>query len=690
MSAQAQTYTYPQIKKDQIVDNYHGQQIKDPYRHLEDPDSSSTIEWVNQQNQLTQNFIKGQTRQKINKQLTTMWNYPRYSLPSRSGNYYFFWKNSGLQNQPVLYIQESLQGDARVLLDPNQLSKDGTISISTHKPSDDGKLMAYGLSQSGSDWQEIRIKNTQTLQDFDEVIKWTKFTGIAWTKDNKGFFYNRFPETGTVSKEDEFNYSKVYWHEVGTPQSKDILVYERPDAKELNFYPFITEDGQYLVLHIYQGTSSKNRIYYRKINDNGPFVKLLDDNDADYSFIGNQGPKFYFRTDKNAPRKRMIAIDLSRPDKQDWQEIIPEGEDIISFASLTNKKKEFVVVYLHNAHHLMKRYDLNGKLIASVELPTIGSVSGMTGKEKDTEIFISFTSFLYPSSVFRYDFKSQKLSMFRKPAVNIDASQFETRQVFYPSKDGTKVSMFITHKKGIKLDGSHPTLLYGYGGFNLSLTPAFSISRLNWIQQGGIFVLSNLRGGGEYGESWHKSGMLEKKQNVFDDFISAGEWLIANKYTSTSKLAIQGGSNGGLLVAATMLQRPDLFGAVICQVPVIDMLRYHKFTVGRYWVPEYGNAEKDPEHFKFMYAYSPLHNVKKNIKYPPILVTTADTDDRVVPLHAKKYVATLQEASNGENLILLRVETKAGHGSGKPTSKVIDEQSDIFAFLYRLFEMKQK
>lgn len=673
-------------RKGDVVDDYHGAKVADPYRWLEDPQSEETNAWVEEQNEVTFAYLKSiPYREQIRERLTELWDYPRYSAPYKKGGRYFFSKNDGLQNQSVLYMQETLQSEPVVVLDPNTFSTDGTVALTGSSLSEDGLLLAYGTSSSGSDWQENRIRRVDDGSDYPEVIRWCKFSSIAWRHDNTGFFYNRLPEPGTVAEEDQNNYSRVYWHTLGTQQEEDALVYERPEAKELSFSPSITDDGAYLVLTVWHGTDAENRLYYREVNSDGPFIRLLDDADAMYSVVGNSGPVFYIHTDLNAPRGRIIAIDLRSPERENWQELIAQQDDVIAFVSLINS--QFVVTYMQDAHHQMMIYDLDGSFDHEIPLPTLGSVVEISGKPEDTEMFVSFTSYLFPPTTYHYDFPSSALTLFRRPEILFDPDDYETEEVFYPSKDGTRIPMFLTYKKGLQLDGTNPTFLYGYGGFNISLTPSFAVSRLLWLEHGGIFALANLRGGNEYGEEWHKAGMLEKKQNVFDDFIAAGEWLIANKYTSTPKLAINGGSNGGLLVAACMVQRPDLYGAVVCAVPVIDMLRYHKFTVGRYWVGEYGNAELDAEQFKFMYAYSPLHNVKDGVAYPATLILSADTDDRVVPSHAKKFAARLQEANGGPNPILLRIETKAGHGLGKPTTKVIEELTDVYAFLFDRFGM---
>ena len=547
--------------------------------------------------------------------------------------------------------------------------------------------MAYVIAASGSDWQEIHIRNTETGQDFDDVLQWCKFSGIAWKSDNSGFFYNRYPAPDTVEATKRGNSDNaVYWHKVGTPQSDDVLVYSSPDDPELAFAPFATDDKEYLCLYVWHGAINRNRIYYRSLDSDDDFIRLLDDADAEYDFVGNDGRNFYVKTDLEASHGRIIAIDLDNPAPENWRTIIPEQDDTIMFSSIINN--QLVLIYMHNAYNLVKIYDLDGSFIRDVPLPGIGSIVEFSGSQNDTEMFLHFTSYLYAPTIFRYDFAAHTLTTWKESGIDFPVDEYETEQVFYESKDGTKVSMFITHKKDMPLDGNNPTILYGYGGYSISLTPEFHPQILSWLALGGVYVVANLRGGAEYGEDWHQAGMLENKQNVFDDFIAAGEWLVENRYTSAKKLAIMGGSNGGLLVSVCMIQRPDLFGAVICRVPVTDMLRYHKFTAGRFWTPEYGNAEENPEHFAFMYNYSPLHNVKQDETYPPLLITTADHDDRVVPLHSKKFAATIQEADSGQNPLLLRLDMKAGHGLGKPTTKQIDELTDIHAFLVRTLNIQ--
>ena len=678
----------PVARRDEtIIDNFHGTSVADPYRWLEDAASAETQAWSEAQDAAARAYLASiPVREQIQQRLTELYDYPKYSVMSHYGDHYFFTLNTGLQNQAVLYKQTTLNGEPEVLLDPNTLSEDGTVALINESFSEDGTLMAYSTSQSGSDWQQVRIRRVDDGSDFTDVIQWVKFSNIAWKHDNSGFYYTRFPVPGSVPPEDESNFSKVYWHTLNTPQDRDQLIYERPDDKELGFTPIITDDGTYLVLHVWHGTDTQNRVYYRKVESNESFVRLLDEADAAYNFIGNDGPVFYFNTDLKAPRGRIIAIDTRSLERANWHELVPQQQDAIAAAFMAHS--EIVIIYMHDAHHILQRYSVEGQHLGDIALPALGSIMNAFSKTRDNEFFLTFSSFLIPPSSYRYDFEQDTLSLLHSPQLAFNADEYETEQVFYPSKDGTRIPMFLTYKKGIKRDGNNPVLLYGYGGFSISMTPAFSLVSLLWAEHGGIYAVANLRGGGEYGEEWHQAGMLDRKQNVFDDFIAAGEWLIAEQYTRKELLAINGGSNGGLLTATCLVQRPDLYGAVVCEVPVIDMLRYHRFTVGRYWTGEYGDAEKNAEHFTFLYAYSPLHNVKSGVHYPPTLIMTADTDDRVVPAHAKKFTATIQRAHAGDNPPLLRLEMKAGHGMGKPTSKIIEERSDMLAFLFQVFEMK--
>lgn len=670
------------MRKDNIVENYHGTQVADPYRWLEDSLSPESQAWIEEQNRITREFLNTPLRDQLKRRLTELWNYPKYDLPKEVKGRLFFQKNDGLQNQAVLYVQDK-GGKPVQVLDPNTFSADGTVALSGYGVSKDGKKLAYTTSASGSDWQQIRIRNVDSCEEYPETINWCRFTSLPWTPDGQGLYYSRFPEPGTVAPEEQSNYCHVCYHKLGTSQEEDILVFEMPEDKELGFTPFITEDGQYLVLVVYRGTSPRNRFYYRPLSSNGEFVRLLDREDAAYWFIGSIGTRFFFHTDLDAPRGRIIAIDIDRPHKEKWQEIVAEDADVIDGAEMVGG--HLVITYMHHAQHRVEVFTPQGDSRGELSLPEIGAVLGVSGQFDNPTAYLVFTSFLYPPALFSFDLPKGELKPFGESGRTFDPQQFEVSQVFYTSKDGTRVPMFITHKKGLALDGGNPAVLYGYGGFNISMTPGFSPTQLMFLERGGVYAIACLRGGSEYGEEWHLAGMLENKQNVFDDFAAAGEWLIANKYTGKNRLAIMGRSNGGLLVGASITQRPDLFGAAVCWVPVIDMLRYHRFTVGRYWIPEYGNAEENPEHFRFMYAYSPLHNVRKNVDYPPTLIMTADTDDRVVPGHALKFAATLHEKYTGNNPILLRVEMKAGHGHGKPVSKLIDEAADIYAFLFKVF-----
>ncbi len=678
---------YPIARRETVLDNYHGFEVADPYRWLESPDSNETLAWVEKQNRLTEKFLAdAPQRQNITERLTQLWNYPRYSAPSKTDTRYFFRKNDGLQNQSVLYMQKTLDSQPQVVINPNLFSEDGTIAMTGSAATKDGTLLAYGLSSHGSDWQKIKIKKIDAGEDFPETLQYCRYASVAWLHDDSGFYYNRFPDPNTVAQEDRYNYSSVWFHKLDTLQSEDSLVYHDPNNKELGFVPFLTEDGKYLMLYVYHGAEPKNRVYYRPVDSSEPFIKLLDEADARYEPIGNIGPVFYFQTDLDAPRGRVIAIDIRQPARDKWRTVIPESEDVIDSASLINNR--LVLSRMHNVHHLLKIYDPDGSFAADIPLPTLGTVDSISGRQEDREMFFIFTSYLFPATIYRYDFASGVTSVFRKPQIDFDHSSYETEQLFATSKDGTPIPVFVTHRKDLVRDGSNPAILYGYGGFGNSINPFFSVAVMNWLEMGGVFAVANIRGGGEYGESWHQAGMREHKQNVFDDFIAAAEYLIAQKYTSAQKLGIWGGSNGGLLTAACMLQRPDLFAAVVSAVPVTDMLRYPKFTIGRYWMPEYGDAEHSLHEFEYLYAYSPLHNVKEGTTYPPILVTTADTDDRVAPLHAKKFVAALQQKASSENPILLRVETRAGHGVGKPTTKVIQELADSYTFLYITLKMR--
>jgi len=680
--------SYPATKKVDVVHDYHGTRVPDPYNWLEDTNSADTKAWVEEQNKVTFGFLNQiPARARIKQRLTELWNYERYTVPRMEGGRYFYSRNSGLQNQNVIYTLSSLTGEPRVLLDPNTLAADGTVALSQYAISDDGKRMAYGIQTAGSDWVEWKVKDVATGQDLPDHVRWSKFSGASWLPDGSGFFYSRYDEPKGETRLTGANYfHKLYFHKLGTGQKDDVLVYERKDQKEWGFQGEVTDDGRYLVITIWQGTEPKNRTYYKDLKDaNAKVVPLLDGFDAEYEFIDNDGPVFWFRTDNGAPRYRVIAVDTRKPEPANWKTVVAETGDTLDSINVINNK--FVAQYLHDARSVVKVYDLKGKLERELALPGLGTTNGFTGKRTDKETFYSYTSYNTPVTIYRLDMKTLKSEVFRQPKVGFNPNDYETKQVFYQSKDGTKVPMFITARKGLKLDGQNPTLLYGYGGFNISLTPTFSVPNLVWMEMGGIYAVPNLRGGGEYGKAWHEAGMKANKQNVFDDFIAAAEYLIANKYTSTPKLAIAGGSNGGLLVGAVVTQRPDLFGATLPAVGVMDMLRFHKFTIGWGWVSDYGSPDK-PDEFRYIYKYSPLHNIKPGTSYPATMVTTADHDDRVVPGHSFKYAAAMQAAQAGPAPILIRIETRAGHGAGKPTSKQIEETADRWGFLYKVLGME--
>ena len=680
---------YPTTRTADQTDTYFGTTIADPYRWLEDTDSPETKRWVEAQNAVTQSYLATiPQREAIRARLTKLWNYPKYSAPFREGGRQFYFENSGLQNQSVLYVRDSLdpRAPARVLLDPNALSPDGTVALSVAEPSPDGALLAYGTSASGSDWQEFHVRDVATARDLPDTLRWIKFSGASWTRDGKGFFYSRYdePKAGNALTNVNRN-QKLYYHRLGTAQSADVLVYEQPDQPDWIFDARVTEDGRYAVITVSEGTDPKTRIYYIDLAEphapkvTNPVVRLLDAFDALYAFVDNDGRTLFFRTDKDAPRGRVIAVNVAAPRPDRWRTVIPQDKDALESAVVVGDR--FVATYLQDAKSSVRFHDLaTGHRTGELALPGIGSVDGISGKRGDPDFYYTFTSYLYPTAVFRYDLKRERNEAYKSPKIDFDASRYETRQLFVTSKDGTRVPMFVTGRKGMPLDGTNPTLLYGYGGFNVSLTPAFSPATLVWLEMGGVYAVANLRGGGEYGEEWHLAGTKERKQNVFDDFIAAAEYLVREKYTSSAKLAISGGSNGGLLVGAAMTQRPDLFGVALPAVGVMDMLRFHKFTIGWAWTSDYGSAD-DPAAFRYLRAYSPYHNLKPGTKYPATLVTTADHDDRVVPGHSFKFAAALQAAQAGPAPVLIRIETKAGHGAGKPTSKQLEEAADRYAFL---------
>lgn len=751
LSVAAGPIQYPESKKVEVVDVYHGTSVSDPFRWLEDDNAAETKSWVEQQNAVTFRYLDGiPQRAGIKSKLTKLWNYERFGSPNKEGGKYFYSRNDGLQPQAVLYVADSLTAEPRVLLDPNTYRDDGTVALSGTVPNEQGTLLAYGIADAGSDWNTWRIRDIATGKDLADEIRWVKFSAASWTKDGKGFFYTRYAEPAKDKVLTQVNEDPmVYYHAVGTDQSKDVLVYSRPDRPRWGFSAGVTEDGQYLILNVSEGTDRKNRVFYRSLKDGiaatvddkvrqaeqairavsdqlkkfdektppaarqavmegikkatevrdqlvaankasaHGFIELLPDFDASYDFIGNDGATFFFVSDKNAPRQRLLSIDTNKPDRANWKEVIPQSDATLTGVSLTGE--HFVANYLRDARSEVKVFDLTGKLVRSVELPGIGTAAGFGGRRDDPETFYTYTSYTMAPAIFRYDVKTGESKPWKVAKVDFDASAFETKQVFYTSKDGTKVPLFITSKKGIALDGTNPTLLYGYGGFNVPMTPGFSPANIAWMDMGGVYAVACIRGGGEYGESWHQAGTKLAKQNVFDDFIAAAEWLIQEKYTQPAKLAIYGGSNGGLLVGACMAQRPELFGAAIPAVGVMDMLRFHLFTIGWAWKSDYGSSE-DPEQFKVLNAYSPYHQMLRKVgtKFPSTMVTTGDHDDRVVPGHSFKFAAALQQAHKGDNPVLIRIEVRAGHGAGTPTEKRIQQAADIYSFLVSELRMSPK
>jgi prolyl oligopeptidase len=683
---------YPNTRRGDLVETFHGVRVADPYRWLEEDirQSKDVTDWATAENKITSRYLASiPERERIRRRLTDLWNFAQYSSPFKEGGRYFYFKNDGLQNQAVLYAMESLEGSPRALIDPNAWSKDGTIALAGVVPSEDGKCLAYGVAEAGSDWTTWRVLEIRSGKPSADELKWTKFTRAAWTKDSKGFFYSRYEEPKKGAEFQVLNLnSKLYYHRVGAPQSDDVPVYFRPDHPEWMYEGTVSDDGRWLVITTGRGTDEKYRVTVKDLTE--PYampVELIDNFDHEFTFAGNDGAVLYFQTDVDAPRRRVIAIDLARPQRAAWKEVIPQAAETLHEVNLIGNL--FVAQYLKDVKPQVKVFAMDGRYVREVQFPDIGSASGFHGRRTDTETFYSFSSFATPPSIYRYDMITGESRLIRRSEVRFRPDDYEVRQVFYRSKDGARVPMFIAHRKGLRLDGSNPALLYGYGGFNISITPSFSVGRLAWMEMGGVYAVPNLRGGGEYGQAWHDAGRLLKKQNVFDDFIAAAEWLIANRYTRPGKLAIQGGSNGGLLVGAVMTQRPDLFGACLPAVGVMDMLRFHKFTEGRLWVDDYGSPD-NPEQFKALRAYSPYHNIKPGTKYPATLVSTADTDDRVIPGHSFKFAAALQAAQAGDAPVLIRISTRAGHGAGKPTAKRIEEITDDWAFLVKNLDMKSK
>jgi prolyl oligopeptidase len=672
---------YPPAPKSGQVDVYHGVRIADPYRGLENADAPETRKWVEEQNRLTQSWIGKQPgREPIHKRLTELWNYEKFGGLFKAGPRYFYSYNTGLQNQSVVFVTDLLNAKGKELLDPNTYRQDGTAALSGWSVSWRGELYAYAIAQAGSDWSDCRIRDVTNGQDLLDVIRWTKFSNIAWAPDDRGFYYSRYPEppAAELLTAAALN-QKVYFHKLGDPQPADRLVYERPDHPTWSIDPVLTDNGRYLLLIMYSGVPGANLLSFQDLQSPGSrIVDLIPTETRSYQPVEAIGSTLYVHTNDGASRGRVVAIDLQKPDRSNWREIVPEAAETLDSVQMASGK--LLLAYMKDAHAAARLVTTEGRPVAEVAMPGLGTAIWSPARLKDTEMFYGFTTFTAPLTTYRLDLETGRSSVVRPVKLAFDASGFETTQVFYPSKDGTRIPMFLTHRKGLKLDGQNPALLHGYGGFDVPNTPAFSPTVAEWIRMGGVYASACLRGGSEYGEEWHQAGMRAKKQNVFDDFIAAAEWLIANRYTSTTKLAIMGASNGGLLVGAVLNQRPDLFGAAVPQVGVMDMLRFHKFGFGTQWVGEYGSPE-NREDFMVLRAYSPLHNIRKGTRYPAVLVTTSDHDDRVMPGHSLKYAATLQQAQKGPAPILLRVETRAGHGAGKPTTKQIDEAADILTFL---------
>ncbi|WP_426431953.1 prolyl oligopeptidase family serine peptidase [Winogradskyella sp. HB-48] len=679
------TVNYPETKKVDTVDNYFGEDVSDPYRWLEDDRSAETEAWVKSQNQTTFGYLDNiPYREELKERLTKLWNYEKIGAPFKEGDYTYFYKNDGLQNQYVIYRykNDADPETAEVFLDPNTFKEDGTISLGGTSFSKDGKTLAYSISEGGSDWRKILIMNVETKEIIEDTLVDIKFSGMSWYK-NEGFYYSSYDKPKGSELSAKTDQHKVYYHKLGTKQSEDQLIYGgTPEEKHRYIYGGVTEDDRYLIITPRVSTSG-NKLYIKDLTKpNAPFVEILGHTDSDSNIIENVGSKLYIMTNLNAPNQKVVTVDASDPKPENWKDFIPETENVLSPSTGGGY---FFAEYMVDAVSKVLQYDYDGNLVREVELPGVGSAGGFGAKKEEKELYYSFTNYVTPGSIYKYDIEKGTSELYRKPNIDFNPENYESKQVFYTSKDGTKIPMIITHKKGIELNGKNPTILYGYGGFNVSLTPSFSITNAVWMEQGGIYAVANLRGGGEYGKKWHDAGTQMKKQNVFDDFIAAAEYLISEKYTSSDYLAIRGGSNGGLLVGATMTQRPDLMKVALPAVGVLDMLRYHTFTAGAGWAYDYGTAEESKEMFEYLKGYSPVHNVKEGIEYPATLVTTGDHDDRVVPAHSFKFAAELQSKQTGDNPTLIRIETDAGHGAGTPVSKTIEQYADIFGFtLYNM------
>ncbi|OQB84087.1 MAG: Prolyl endopeptidase precursor [Chloroflexi bacterium ADurb.Bin120] len=670
---------YPQTRTQDLVEEIHGHRVPDPYRWMEDLESDEIRAWIQNQNSLTNAYLeRSPLKEKIQARMHELWDYERYSPPFKRGGRYFFTYNTGLLNQDIFYWMEDLDAEPQELIDPNTLSEDGTVALSGAAISRDGRLLAYGLSDAGSDWQTWHVRRVDDGQDLEDRIEWVKFSGASWDKSSTGFFYSRYDAPqGDALKSANYDH-KLYYHRLGTPQSEDRLIYARPDHPKWGFYGQVTEDGRYLVIYVSQGTAKENGVFYLDLEDpQGEVTGLLTDFDAAYELVWNDETRFFFKTDRDAPLSRVIAIDIDHPHPSKWNEVIPEDKDKLEYADFVGGF--FVCTYLHHAAHQVRYYTQDGTPDGELTLPGIGTVMGFSGRGDDPETFYKFSSFTTPGTVFHLDVLNRKETVFRSPDLAFDPKDYVSKQVFFTSKDGTQVPLFITHRADLQIDGEVPTYLYGYGGFNIPLPVSFSVPNLVWMEMGGIYAQAHLRGGGEYGREWHEGGMKANKQNVFDDFIAAGEYLIREGYTTSPYLVIGGRSNGGLLVGACLTQRPDLFGVCLPNVGVLDMLRFHKFTIGWAWTSDYGSPD-DPDEFSTLLAYSPYHNIKNGAIYPPTMVLTGDHDDRVFPGHSFKFAAALQNAQAGEAPILIRIETRAGHGAGKPTAKLIEEFSDMWTF----------
>ncbi len=680
----------PPTRREEQTDPYHGMDVADPYRWLEVDvrESPEVRAWVEAQNAYTQRFLQSiPEREWIERRLTKLWDYPRYSAPSQVAGKYFFERNDGLQNQAVLYLADAVDSSPRVLLDPNTWSPDGTVALASAEPDEQARRLAYAVSEAGSDWKTLRVLDLQTGQLLDDQLRWLRWGGVVWNKSGDGFYYTRYPEPEPGQQYQALALNQMAcFHRLGTPQSADLLIYQRTDHPDWTFELDLTDDGQYLVLQITKSTDDQNQVFFRPVEpDTAPWVELIGDFENQFAFVGSRERTFYFLTDLNAPTKRIVAMNLDRPGRTSVMEIIPAASETLLTVTLLNE--QFVASYLKDATTRVRIFDPHGQPVRDVEFPGLGTATGFGGRPHDRETFYTFSSYDTPPTVFRYDLVSGTSQLWRAAEVDFNPAEFQVQQVFFSSQDGTRVPMFLAHRKQLQLDGNNPVLLYGYGGFNIPMTPAFSVSYVAWMEMGGVLAVANLRGGGEYGEAWHQAGKTVNKQRVFDDFIAAAQWLIEQQYTRPERLAIQGGSNGGLLIGAVMTQRPELFGACLPAVGVMDMLRYHRFTAGRFWVDEYGTAD-DPEQFRALRAYSPYHNIKPGVKYPATLISTADTDDRVVPMHSFKFAAALQAAQAGNAPILIRIETRAGHGAGTPTSKRIENITDHWAFLVKALGME--